>query len=141
MLINETTEVSSKNRFELSRFAKFVLVGISGTILDYAVLFLLKSLGFSTIIANSCSFSIGMINNYYWNRTWTFSSPSPDLFGRQFFQFLIVSLIGLAINNLVLISLKAPLIFAFNNQIMGFTAAKIMATGVAFFWNYIANRS
>jgi putative flippase GtrA len=84
---------------DLPRFVKFALVGISGTILDYAVLFFLKSQGVSTILANTCSFSIGMMNNYYWNKTWTFSGSPSDLFGRQFIQFLLVSLAGLVIRS------------------------------------------
>ena len=56
-----------------ARMFKFMLVGFSGTVLDYSLLFLLKALGAPTLLANTCSASAGMLNNFYWNRHWTFS--------------------------------------------------------------------
>jgi putative flippase GtrA len=84
-----------------------MLVGFSGTVLDYSVLFLLKSFGTPTLLANSCSASLGMLNNFYWNRNWTFSksTATSKSYGRQFLQFSAVSLIGLCINNLILVEL------------------------------------
>ena len=51
-----------------------------------------------------------MLNNFYWNRNWTFShSTTSKTYLRQFLQFFTVSLVGLGINNLILIGLEAPL--------------------------------
>ena len=55
-----------------ARMFKFMLVGFSGTVLDYSLLFLLKALGAPTLLANTCSASAGMLNNFYWNRNLDF---------------------------------------------------------------------
>jgi putative flippase GtrA len=128
---------TSINRY--SYFAKFILVGLSGTVLDYSLLFVLKSWDWPTVIANICSASLGMFNNFYWNRQWTFSKPQDKSYATQFVQYLIVSLIGLGINTFVLVTLEEPFEVIFPNAQMGFILAKVIATGTGFIWNYIAN--
>ncbi len=125
-----------------ARMFKFMLVGFSGTVLDYSLLFLLKSLGAPTLLANTCSFTVGMLNNFYWNRHWTFSRTSASkTYLHQFAQYLLVSLVGLGINNLLLVGLEAPLGALLGNAYLGFLLAKITATAGAFIWNYLANLS
>lgn len=125
-----------------ARMFKFMLVGFSGTVLDYSLLFLLKALGAPTLLANTCSASAGMLNNFYWNRKWTFSrSAASKAYLRQFLQFFTVSLVGLGINNLILVGLEAPLGSLLGNANAGFLLAKITATAGGFIWNYLANIS
>ncbi len=125
-----------------ARMFKFMLVGFSGTVLDYSLLFLLKALGVPTLLANTCSASAGMFNNFYWNRTWTFShSTASKTYMRQFMQFFTVSLVGLGINNLILVGLEAPLGALLGNTHPGFLLAKLTATAGGFIWNYLANMS
>ena len=124
---------------KISRFVKFLLVGCSGTALDYAVLFALKFLGTPTLLANVCSSSLGMMNNYYLNKNWTFSNFSTKSPRKQFGKYFIVSLIGLGINTMVLLSLEEPFESIFSHSAFGFMIAKVTATIVAFFWNYLAN--
>lgn len=125
---------------ELTRFARFLVVGAGGTLLDFIVLTLLKLAGLPTILANSFSFTAGVANNFTWNSRWTFAEISTRRSSRQFFQFLLVSLAGLAINNAIVLLLEAPF-SALIGAAWGYLPAKMIATGVVVFWNYFANRN
>ena len=118
---------------------KFGLVGFSGTILDFGILALLKSFGMPTLPANTFSYSMGIINNYLWNRRWTFEADAqPWLL--QFLRFALTSIIGLMFNNLIVLFLE----FTFNGfqltESQTYIPAKIVATIAVFFWNYFANK-
>ncbi|HNB37390.1 MAG TPA: GtrA family protein, partial [Anaerolineales bacterium] len=58
---------------EVTRFARFLTVGAMGTFLDFGLLTVLKLAGLPTLIANSISFTAGLLNNFTWNRLWTFA--------------------------------------------------------------------
>ena len=60
-------------------FLKYALVGVSGTIIDvvgFTALISLTSL--NRFIAASLSFVAAVINNYSWNRIWTFQDHVHD---------------------------------------------------------------
>jgi putative flippase GtrA len=125
---------------ELGRFARFLTVGAAGTLLDFGLLSLLKAFGLPTLIANSLSFSVGVANNYTWNRLWTFADVKQSDWRRQLMQFLLVSLVGLALNNAIMLLLEVPLGRILDLPEFGYLPAKAIATGVVVFWNYFANR-
>lgn len=133
-----STYISSK---ELQRFSRFLTVGAIGTFLDIGLLTLLKTFGLPTLIANSLSFTAGVTNNFTWNRQWTFSDVKQSDWQRQLAQFLLVSLVGLALNSSIVLLLEVPLGQAIGQPKFGYLPAKVVATGVGVFWNYFANRS
>jgi len=80
------------------QFGKFFLVGSFNSLLDLGVLNLLilqtgitASLWFSTF--KGISFIVAVINSYFWNKGWTFSSREGS-----FLLFFIVNVIGFLIN-------------------------------------------
>ncbi len=125
---------------EGGRFARFLSVGALGTLLDFGALSLLKSLGLATLLANSLSFSIGVANNFTLNRAWTFGDRPRSGWRRQFLQFASVSLVGLAVNNTLVLVLEAPFGTWLGQPDYGYVPAKALATAVVVFWNYFANR-
>lgn len=125
---------------EIHRVLRFALVGAWGTLIDIALLALLKSAGLVTILANTLSFCAGLANNYYWNRRWTFEIRESAGWKRQFIQFGLVSLAGLALNNAIVLLLEAPFGVLLGAASWGYLPAKVVATGVVMFWNYFANR-
>ncbi len=130
---------TSSNK-EIERFSRFLAVGAVGTLLDFSLLTLLKLAGLPTLLANSLSFTAGLINNFTWNRLWTFSDIIQPDWKKQLAQFTAVSLIGLAINNLIVLSLENILGAMLGQPAWGYLPAKVIATGVVVFWNYFANR-
>lgn len=126
---------------ELQRFLRFLTVGAIGTLLDFSLLTLLKLAGLPTLFANTVSFTAGLINNFTWNRLWTFHETVHAGWHKQLAQFTAISLIGLALNNLILFLLEAPLGVMLAQPEWGYLPAKAIATGVVMFWNYFANRN
>lgn len=132
--------ISVKNK-EVSRFARFLTVGAVGTLLDFSILTVLKLAGLPTLFANSLSFTAGLLNNFTWNRLWTFGDIVNADWRRQFAQFTLVSFIGLTLNNLIVLSLEGILGTLLGQPQWGYLPAKVIATGVVVFWNYFANRT
>lgn len=125
---------------EMQRISRFLAVGGVGTILDFSLLTLLKLAGLPTLFANSLSFTAGLLNNFTWNRLWTFNDGVQTDWRRQFAQFTLISLFGLALNNLIVLSLENVLGNILGQPEWGYLPAKVIATGVVVFWNYFANR-
>ena len=130
---------TSSNK-EIERFSRFLAVGAVGTLLDFSLLTLLKLAGLPTLLANSLSFTAGLVNNFTWNRLWTFGDAIQPDWRRQLVQFTAVSLVGLALNNLIVLSLEGIFGAMLNQPDWGYLPAKVIATGVVVFWNYFANR-
>ena len=130
---------TSSNK-EIERFSRFLAVGAVGTLLDFSLLTLLKLAGLPTLLANSLSFTAGLVNNFTWNRLWTFGDAIQPDWRRQLVQFTAVSLVGLALNNLIVLSLEGIFGVMLNQPDWGYLPAKVIATGVVVFWNYFANR-
>jgi putative flippase GtrA len=126
---------------EVTRFTRFLTVGAVGTLLDFSILTVLKLAGLPTLSANSLSFTAGLLNNFTWNRLWTFGDIVKADWRRQFAQFTLVSLIGLTLNNLIVLSLESILGTLLGQPQWGYLPAKVIATGVVVFWNYFANRT
>ena len=132
------------------RFLKFAVVGISGTIVDFAI-FNILSIGIrlSPIIASIISFIIAVFNNYYWNRNWTYPESKSDSSYTQLMKFFIVSIIGLGIRTILFRIIENPLIhfaeltfpnFFISTDVIGHNLALALLILVVLFWNYFANR-
>ena len=70
------TTFNRQSSLELTRFARFLVVGAVGTLIDFGLLTILKLVGFPTLAANSLSFSAGVVNNYLLNSRWTFADAN-----------------------------------------------------------------
>jgi putative flippase GtrA len=114
------------------KFLKFCIVGFSGMIIDFGTTWLLKEkLKINKYIANSTGFILAASSNYLLNRFWTFHSINPRV-ATEYASFIIISLIGLAINNLI--------IYLLNEKIkINFYLSKLFAIGVVTVWNFFMN--
>ena len=126
---------------EIKRFARFFLVGLSGTLLDFGILSGLKLLaGMPTLLANTISYSAGVINNFTLNRLWTFSESREKQWFVQFGQFVLINVLAVILNNLIVLGLERPLGALLHNPQHGYIPAKLVATGFVFLYNFAANR-
>src|SRR5689334_23258117 len=113
---------------EMERFSRFLSVGAVGTVLDFSLLTLLTLAGLPLLMANSLSFTVGLANNFTWNRLWTFGdSVQPD-WHRQLTKFAMISLVGLALSNLIVLWLEGSLGIMFGHPSWGYLPAKVIAT-------------
>lgn len=126
---------------------KFVLVGGFNFLLDMAILNILV---FGTGIASGpmqsvfkmASFFIAVINSFLLNKYWTFKktedSKSVNGAGKEFLQFIIVSLIGLVINvavDYVAVNLITP--FAGMPDKTWAQMGAVFAAAAGMFWNFL----
>lgn len=128
------------NSKETRRLIRFAAVGGVGTLIDFGGLILLKGIGLPTLMANTLSYSMGIVNNYALNRLWTFPDSRSKPAMTQFAQFAMISLLGLAFNNLLVLLLEAPLGRLFGTPNSGYVFAKVFATVLVMLWNFVANR-
>jgi len=141
-------QFARSNRKEVKRFVKFAIVGAAGSITDFSVLTLLVQLmGAPLVIANTVSFTAAVIQNFLLNRRWTFPESQERQASGQLAQFVIVSVIGLGLNQLVFLTLHHFWDTYWINWygadigfIVSYNIAKLFAIGVVLFWNFTANR-
>jgi putative flippase GtrA len=114
------------------KFLKFCAVGISGTVIDFGLTWLLKEKArINAYLANSCGFVAAASSNYVLNRIWTFESHNEAVVV-EYFSFFTIALAGLGINNLVLWLLSGR--WKWN-----FYFSKLCAIGVVMLWNFGMN--
>lgn len=114
------------------KFVKFCVVGFSGMVIDFGTTWLLKEkIKVNKYIANSTGFILAASSNYLFNRFWTFHSENPRI-ANEYMSFILISAVGLAINNLI--------IFLLNEKMkLNFYLSKLFAIGVVTIWNFFMN--
>lgn len=124
------TDIFTTELFQ--KFIKFGIVGFSGVFVDFGITWLTKEkLRIPKYIANAIGFTTAASTNYILNRVWTFESTNPKVMV-EYGEFILISMIGLAINTLILWILVSK--FKWN-----FYFSKIFAIGVVTIWNFFAN--
>lgn len=99
-------------------------------VIDFSITFLLKEkLKVHRYISSSAGFTVAASSNYLLNRLWTFASNNPKVLV-EYSTFIIISIIGITINNLFL--------YLFEKRLRFYTA-KLFAIGVTAIWNFFAN--
>lgn len=99
-------------------------------VVDFSITILLKEkLKVHRYISSSAGFTLAASSNYLFNRLWTFESNNPKVL-IEYGTFILISLIGLIINNLFLYLFEKKIRFYF---------AKFLAIIVTSIWNFIAN--
>ena len=83
---------------DLRRFARFVVVGLSNTVVALLVYAGLVALGTQPVPASALGFAAGALNGYRLNRNWTFDGASGGLGTGT--RYVLVQLVGLGLNAL-----------------------------------------
>ena len=96
-----------RSRHNWVQLGKFCAVGASGYVVNLAVYtVLLHVAGLHYLAAATCSFAVAVLNNYSWNRIWTFRRHRGHVYV-QGLRFLAVSAAALGMNLLLLRGLVA----------------------------------
>jgi putative flippase GtrA len=113
-------------------FLKFCIVGSSGMVIDFGSTWLLKEkLRINKYFANSTGFILAATSNYLLNRYWTFHSENTKVV-TEYFSFVLISVIGLGINNLV--------VYVLTEKVkLNFYISKLFAVGAVTLWNFSMN--
>ncbi|HYZ28784.1 MAG TPA: GtrA family protein [Thermoleophilaceae bacterium] len=84
------------------QLGKFLLVGLSGYVVNLAVFaFSLEVLSVHHVAAATIAFGVAVMNNFWWNRHWTFAARDGHA-GFQAARFFAVSVIAFLIQVAIL---------------------------------------
>lgn len=119
------------NWLQLIRFA---VVGASGYAVNLAVFSAaVHGASFDYRIAAVLAFIVALVNNFFWNRAWTFSDASGGHAGFQAARFFVVSLGAFGFNLVLLLALV-------EGASMDKVAAQAVAIVAATPLNFIGNK-
>lgn len=95
------------------------------------------------LAANTFSFSVSMVANYFWSREWAFNKKEHNL-RRDFLLYSLIGLTGLLLSNLLLYILIDLGIMEFflpaSSNALIITSAKIATIFIVFIWNFAARK-
>lgn len=114
-------------------FLKYSIVGTIGTVIDLGSLYIfVEYFKFPLLFAVTLSFILAVLNNFILNKIWTFKNKSKNI-RKLFIKFLLVSLVGLALTDGLMLLLT---------NILGlwYMLSKLLTSGVVLTWNFFANK-
>jgi putative flippase GtrA len=115
------------------QFIKFCLVGSTGALIHLGLLYsLTEFLHIWYVLSAAIGFTVAVLNNFVWDRLWTFKNTSPRI-PRQLLLFFTINVISLCINLSVLYVLT-------EYAGMWYIEAQIVAILVAVANNFLGNR-
>ncbi len=160
--MSQLITLARTNRKEFRRFSKFLVVGVTGFVVDFGIFnLLLRALNFPPVAAQAISFTTAAINNFTWNRYWTYPDSRSKPILRQFGMFFVLSVIGLLIRTPIFALFSGPMVALVESmqygvfaglinfvtgtlhisiEQLGLNAALAIAVLVVLFWNFFANR-
>lgn len=87
----------------LEQLVKFGIVGVIAFLIDYGVLFVLTEYaGIYYLISGAISFTISVVFNYFASMKYVFSGKEGMSRKKEFTIFVILSVIGLGINQILM---------------------------------------
>lgn len=118
----------------IEQIMKFGVVGIIAFVIDFGVMvFLTEVFGIDPVISATVSFIISVIFNYAASMRYVFSHREGMSRTREFIIFVVLSAIGLGINDL--------LIWAGTDlATFDYRLVKIFATAVVMVWNFVTRK-
>jgi putative flippase GtrA len=139
-----------KSKKERIRFLKFAFVGVTGAIVDFGILNLLRILfNIPLVYAQAISFTCAVINNFIWNRYWTYPETRNTKVAGQLIKFFIINMVGIIIrtplipwlNNIILKTLQTiTLPIPVEPYVISQNLSLAIAIFIVMLWNFFANR-
>lgn len=128
----------------MEQIVKFGIVGAIATVVDMGVLILLKELfGINPNIAAAISFTISVVFNYICSMKFVFERRDDMSRQKEFIIFLVLSIIGLVINEAIMIGLDGRLEFLKSWVLIyrwEYMLRKVVATLVVLIWNFVSRK-
>ena len=113
---------------------KFGAVGVLCTLIDYGIMLLLTELfGVQYLISCCISFSVSVIVNYLLSMRFVFAAKESMKKRTQFIIFVILSVIGLGLNQLFM--------WLFVEQVhIPYQLAKLVVTAIVMLFNFVTRK-
>lgn len=121
----------------IEQFLKFGVVGAIAFLIDYGVLMLLSQvIGMDPVISASISFVVSVVFNYVASMHYVFTRRDDISRRREFTIFVILSAIGLVINEIIMVIGVNVL----GNSALMVTVTKLVATAIVMVWNFVSRK-
>lgn len=121
----------------IEQILKFGVVGIIATVIDFGVLYILSQpLGMDPVISAGISFCVSLVFNYVASMRYVFTHREDMSRSSEFVIFLVLSLIGLAINEAIMAAGVAVL----GNSALAVMGTKVLATAIVMVWNFVSRK-
>lgn len=118
----------------IHQFMKFGVVGVIAFFIDYGLLFVLTEFGgINYLVSATISFTVSVIFNYIASMRYVFTHKEDMSRRKEFVIFVVLSAIGLVINNVCMWA--GVEIFGIHYMI-----TKIGATAIVMVWNFVTRK-
>ena len=118
----------------IEQIMKFGVVGVIAFVIDFGVMvFLTEVFGIDPVISATISFIISVVFNYAASMRYVFSHREGMSRTREFIIFVVLSAIGLGINDLLIWA--GTDLASFDYRLV-----KIFATAVVMVWNFVTRK-
>lgn len=118
----------------IAQFMKFGVVGVIAFVIDYGLLALLTEVfGVNYLVSATISFTVSVIFNYVASMRYVFTHKEDMSRRREFVIFVVLSIIGLLINNGCMWA---------GVELLGihYLIVKIVATAIVMIWNFVTRK-
>lgn len=118
----------------LAQFMKFGVVGAIAFVIDYGLLALLTEVfSVNYLVSATISFTVSVIFNYLASMRYVFTHKEDISRRREFVTFVVLSVIGLIINNVCMWA---------GVELFGihYLITKIVATAIVMIWNFVTRK-
>ncbi len=118
----------------IEQIMKFGVVGVIAFVIDFGVMvFLTEVFGIDPVISATVSFIISVVFNYAASMRYVFSHREGMSRTREFVIFVVLSAIGLGINDLLIWA--GTDLASFDYRLV-----KVFATAVVMVWNFVTRK-
>ena len=118
----------------LAQFMKFGIVGVMAFVIDYGfMIFLTEVFGVPYLISTTVSFIVSVIFNYFASMRFVFKRKDDMSRKREFIIFVVLSVIGLVIND-VFMWLMVDFLY------IDYRISKIVVNFIVAVWNFVTRK-
>jgi len=140
--IDHVTMLYEHKRFWLAKYLKFAFIGGIGTIINLAIFWTsVEFFHVHYLWAVALAFVVADTNNFIWNRLWTFRSKRS--IAPQYVQFLVVSVDGLMLNEILMKNIVEDLMpslgIAEDKASLYLVVAQIVSIFIVSLFNFAVN--
>lgn len=132
-----TTYLEMRMKKLIEQILKFGVVGVIATVIDFGALYILSQpLGMDPVVSAGISFCVSLVFNYVASMRYVFTHREDMSRSREFVIFLVLSLIGLAINEAIMAAGVAFL----GSSALAVMGTKVLATAIVMVWNFVSRK-
>ena len=127
-------DVSENTEHLLVQIFNFGIVGVIATVIDFVLLYLFRDMcHFPLVLSNTLSFCISVMYNYWASMTFVFDIDKNKSKKRNFILFIIFSVIGLLLNDMI-VWIVTDMLGVY------YLISKVIATLIVMVFNFVTRK-